>query len=154
MKRAVFSLVGMTLLAVGCVQGTPGGPGAANPPATPNSTTTTSHKPTFAPEEQTFSLNTPTLATHIKQGETKSATVTMSRGKNFDDDVTLKFEDVPMGVTFTPATTLIKHGESEAKVNIQAASDAALGNFTVKVIGHPTKGADAAVDFKLTVDEK
>jgi len=156
MKRIFLGLVGMSLMAAGCVQGTPGGPGVSNPPATPSTTTpaTTAHKPTFAPDEQTFSLNTPTLATHVKQGETKSATISMSRGKNFTEDVTLKFENVPAGVTITPATMLIKHDEKEAKVSFQAASDAAVGNFTVKVVGHPATGADATDDFKLTVDEK
>lgn len=159
MKRTFLSLVGLTLISAGCVQGTPGGPGVSNPPSTPSTpsnttTTTTANRPTFSPDENTFSLNAPTLSTHLKQGETRSVTISLSRGKNFDDDVSLKFVDVPTGVTITPATTLIKHGETEAKLNLQAAGDAALGNFTVKVIGHPSTGSDATVEMKLTVDEK
>lgn len=158
MKRIYLSLLGMTVAVVGCVQGTPGGPGVSNPPpsTTPSTTSpsTTAHRPTFAPDENTFSMNTPTLATHVKQGETKSATISLSRGKNFDEDVTLKFENVPTGVTMSPESAIIKHGDKDVKVNIQAAADAAAGNFTVKVIGHPSKGADATDDFKLTVDEK
>jgi hypothetical protein len=157
MKRTALSLLGLALLAIGCVEGTPGGPGVNKPPATPttpSSTTTTANKPTFGPEENTFSLDVPNLSTHVKQGETRSVSVSMSRGKNFDDDVSLKFENVPAGVMITPATALIKHGDTEAKVNVQAAGDAALGNFTVKVIGHPSTGADATVDMKLTIDEK
>jgi hypothetical protein len=32
--------------------------------------------------------------------------------------------------------------------------DASLGDFTIKVTGHPTKGADATNEFKITVAEK
>ena len=37
---------------------------------------------------------------------------------------------------------------------VTAADEAALGDFTIKVTGHPTKGADASNEFKITVDKK
>ena len=39
----------------------------------------------------------------------------------------------------------------ELQVTVTAAADGALGNFAVKVTGHPTKGADASNELKLTV---
>jgi hypothetical protein len=57
-------------------------------------------------------------------------------------------------VTLDPASPVIKHGDTEAKITLKAADDAAVGDFTLKVTGHPTKGADAANEFKLTVDKK
>ena len=58
---------------------------------------------------------------------------------------------MPQGVTLDPASPVIKHGATETKVTLKAAADASLGDFTVKVTGHPTKGADASHEFKITV---
>jgi hypothetical protein len=35
-----------------------------------------------------------------------------------------------------------------------AADDASLGDFAVKVTGHPTHGADASNELKITVAKK
>ena len=155
MKSLHVGLVAMALVAAnGCTQGTPGGPGVPSKPATPATAATPAEKPVYGTAEETFNLSVPSLSTHLKQGETKAASISLSRGKNFDEDVTLKFDDVPQGVTIDPASHVIKHGDKEAKFTFQAADDAALGDFTIKVTGHPTKGADAKTEFKLTVAEK
>lgn len=152
MKSFRISLTLLTLAVMaGCSQGTPGGPGATNPPAD-NSTTV--QRPDYGQAEETFKLTVPTLSTQMKQGETKTASIGISRGKNFDQDVTLKFEELPAGVTITPDTTMIMHSQTEASITLQAADDAALGDFTIKVIGHPKTGVDATSQFKLTVDKK
>ena len=156
MKSFHVGLVALALVALsGCTQGTPGGPGVSSTPSTPGTpTTTTAQKPVIGDAEETFSLSVPVLSTHMKQGETKAATISLTRGKNFDEDVTLKFADVPKGVTIDPANPVIKHGDAEVNITYQVADDAALGDFTIKVTGHPTKGADAKTEFKLSVDEK
>ena len=132
---------------VGCDKGTPGGPGAAGTGA--RSVTTA-----VSTADDTFSLSPPTLSTHIKQSESKVVTIGIRRGKNFGQDVTLKLEGLPKGVTADPASPAIKAGEEEAKVTIKAADDAALGDFTIKLTGHPTTGSDASNELKLTVDKK
>ena len=132
---------------VGCDKGTPGGPGATGTGA--RSATTA-----VSTADDTFSLSTPTLSTHIKQGESKVVTIGIRRGKNFGQDVSLKQDGLPKGVTADPSSPSIKAGEEDAKVTFKAADDAALGDFTVKVTGHPGKGADASNEFKLTVDKK
>ncbi len=68
--------------------------------------------------------------------------------------MTLTFADGPKGVTLDSANPVIMHGESEAKVTLKATKDASLGDFTVKVKGHPTKGADATNEVKITVAKK
>src|SRR5947209_5309313 len=144
LAAVLFVVAGMSFS--GCnTKSTPGGPGATKPDT---------NKPTLGQTEETFSLSVPTLTTHIKQGETKSEAVSIKRGRNFDEDVTLKFENVPNGVTITPSSSTIKHGDTEAKITIKAADDAAVGDFTIKVTGHPGKGTDATSEFKLTVDKK
>ena len=144
------SFVGLLVLAfvasTGCNQGTPGGPGAAAPEA---------KKPLYGQADDTFDLSVPSSmpyrSTTLKQGETTPVSISIKRGKNFDQDVTLKIDGLPTGVTIDPVRPDIKHGDTEAKFALKATDDAALGEFTVKVTGHPTKGGDATNEFKLTV---
>jgi uncharacterized membrane protein len=143
--QIVALLVAALVVCTGCNKGTPGGPGATNPNA---------KKPVVGQSDDTFTLSVPTLSTTLKQGETKTIAIGIKRGKNLDDDVTLKFADVPTGLTIEPASPAIKHGDTEAKLTLKAADNAALGDFTIKVTGHPTKGADASNEFKLTVAKK
>ena len=147
MRMLLVGLVGISLaVAIGCSgQGTSGGPGKTN---------TTQKEPIIGQGEETFSLHTPMLSTHLKQGEQKQIDISIKRGKNFQEDVALKFEGLPKGVTADPAAPAIKHSDGEAKVTLKAADDAATGDFEVKVIGHPTKGTEAGNTFKLTIDKK
>ncbi|MHB9049565.1 MAG: COG1470 family protein [Pirellulales bacterium] len=133
----------MTLAALtGCSQGTPGGPG------------TTDKKPAYGQADETFNLSVPVMSSSLQQGEQTEATVGIKRAKNFDEDVTLKFDDVPKGVTVEPASPVIKHGDTDAKITFKAEDEAPLGDFKIKVTGHPTKGGDAQIEFKLTVAAK
>lgn len=159
MKKQVAVLLGSLLaVAVGCGEGTPGGPGVKQTrttTGTPSTTTTTvtANKPVIGEAEKTFSLNVPLLATSVRQGESKAVTISLSRGKNFDEDVSLEMSGMPQGITVEPGSVLIKHGAKDSSVTVHAANDAALGEFTIKVIGHPTQGADATGELKLTVTE-
>jgi hypothetical protein len=152
MKRSIAGLLAMALLAlIGCGQGTPGGPGAtANP-------TEKKHFYDYGQADNTFNLSVPSSmpyrSTTLKQGETTKVSIGIKRGKNFGEDVTLTFADVPKGVTLDPASPVIKHDQTEANLTLTATGDAALGDVTIKVTGHPTKGGDASNEFKLTVDK-
>ncbi len=143
MKSSFTGLALMTLAALtGCSQGTPGGPG------------TTEKKPSYGQADDTFNLTAPEMSSSLPQGEQTEATVGIKRAKNFDEDVTLKFNNVPKGVTVDPANPVIKHGDTDTKVTFKAEDGAALGDFKVKVTGHPIKGSDAEIEFKLTVAAK
>jgi len=133
-------LFGALTILIGCNKGTSGGPGATTPP---------SKTPVVGQTEDTFSLVVP--STKLNQGEAKIISVAIKRGKNFSEDVSLKLAGLPAGVTFDPASALIKHGDADAKITLKAATDAALGDFTVEVTGHPTKGADAVAEMKISV---
>jgi len=147
MKNSLIVLLASASVALaGCNQGTPGGQGV---------TTTPPHKPpVYGEADNTFNLSVPRMSTTLHQGETKDVTIGIERGKNFDQDVALKVAEGPTGVTADFASPVIKHGDSEAKLTFKAADDASLGDFTVKVTGHPAKGADATIDFKITVAKK
>jgi hypothetical protein len=105
-------------------------------------------------KKDTFTLNVPFWTTDLKQGEAKAVTIAISRDKRFDQDVSIKFNDLPKGVTVDPVDSVIKNGMPDAKFTIKAAADAALGDFKVTVTGHPVKGADAIHEFKFTVAKK
>ena len=105
-------------------------------------------------KKDSFALNMPFWTTAIKQGESKAVTISIKRDKTFDQDVTLKFDRMPKGITVEPSTAVIKNGESEAKFTLKAADDAALGDFAILATGHPTKGADATHEFKFSVAKK
>ena len=146
MLRKFTGLVAVGLIAAsGCNSGTPGGPGAADSSA---------KKPLYGEAKDTFNLSVPALSTSLKQGDSKEATISIKRGKNFDQDVTLTFAELPKGVTVEPASPVIKHGDAEVKFTFKAVDAATLGDFTVKLTGHPTKGSDALHDFKLTLVHK
>ena len=178
--KSFFSLLTAAVLvtALGCKEGTPGGPGAKPAPSSTSSTTSSSTTTTDTPSspdtstttitttpdtgktenpvvdpENTFRLDAPNLAVTIKQGETKEVTIGISRATNFQEDVTLEFGELPKGVTIEPADPMIKAGDKEVKINVKADAEAALNDFTIKVIGHPTKGADATTELKLTVEK-
>jgi hypothetical protein len=137
----MFSVVALA----GCNESEPGGTGVVNPSAKP---------PVIGQAENTFKLNLPVLATTLKQGETKDVTIGIDRGKNFDGDVVLEFGDTPKGVTVDSPKPVIGRGDTEAKVALKASGDAALGDFTVPLKGHPPKGPDAKSELKITVAKR
>ena len=146
MKNSFRTIAVMTLAALaGCTEGTPGGPGT---------TQTNGKMPTFGQADETFNLTLPATHISLQQGEKSETTVGIKRGKNFDDDVSLKIADIPKGVTVEPTDPLIKHGDTDAKIVFKAVDEAPLGDFTIKLIGHPSKGGDAQLALKLTVTAK
>ena len=59
------------------------------------------------------------------------------------------------GVTITPASPVIKGSDSEILIDVAADAAAPVGEFTVKVTGHPMQnGVDAQNEFKLNIAAK
>ena len=146
MKRFSASYAFLTLVALaGCTDGTPGGPGV---------NVDKSEKAVIGQTDDTFNLSVPMLSSTVQQGGKTEATLGIKRAKNFDQDVTLKFAELPDGVTLDPANPMIKHGDAETKITFSATDAALAGDYKIKVTGHPTKGGDANVEFKLSVADK
>jgi hypothetical protein len=150
MRRLYLTIIALGVTAgIGCNQGAPGGPGV-----TGETTTVTSQKPVLGLAEETFSITVPVLPLQLKQGESKIAVISLNRGKNFDEDVTLKFGKMPQGITVDPANPVILHGKTEADIAFRASGDAAVGNFSTMVTGHPSRGEDATNTIRFVVAEK
>jgi hypothetical protein len=83
------------------------------------------HKqPIYREADHTFTFSMPLMSTTLHQGESKVVAV------------------------------VVKHGDTEANLTFKDSDNASLGEFPGKVTGHPTKGADASNDFKITVAKK
>jgi len=140
------------LVAIGCdKKGTTGGPGVSgtNNSGTGNATTTT-----VSESRQTFNVTVPSTATTIKQGESKTVTIGVSRGRDFDQAVALKFNDLPAGVTVDPPNAAIKSGDKETSLGIAAAATAAPGDYVIKVVAQPATGDASTADLKIKVEAK
>ncbi|HZT80227.1 MAG TPA: hypothetical protein VFA26_08395 [Gemmataceae bacterium] len=135
-----FTAVAALVAFAGCNNTPPGGPGATN------------KNNGVGTPENSFKLSLPETSTAVKQGEKQTAKIGISRGKNFDQDVTLSFDNLPQGVTITPAHPVLKAGEKDVTLSVEAARDAALGDFTINVTGKPAReGAATTGSFKVTV---
>jgi uncharacterized membrane protein len=143
---ALGALIGCSGGSSGTSEKHAGGPGAA--------TSASQKAPVVGESEGTFDLSPPSTAVHVKQGETKEVRIDIKRGKNFDKDVALKFADVPKDVEVKPADPVIKHGDTGVVLMITAKDTAAVGDFKVKVTGHPTEGKDAAETLEIKVSAK
>jgi uncharacterized membrane protein len=123
----------------------PGGPGAPRTSEAPR---------VLGQNENSISLSVPSLSTKIKQGETKTISIAIKRGKNFDQDVKLGFSGAPKGLTVEPSAHSIRSADNEVNVTMRAADDAPLGDFTIKVTGTPAQGPAAEADLKVTIAKK
>jgi uncharacterized membrane protein len=108
----------------------------------------------LGPKEGEFSISPPKLSTKIKQGASDVATISISRGKNFDEDVAISFDKVPDHVTLDPKAPTIKKGDKDVKVTIKVGEDAGLGDHEIAVTGKPSKGPAVNEMFKITVEKK
>lgn len=131
----------VTLFALsGCSSGTAGGPGASGEP---------DDRLAMGQPNDTFRISRGQAS--IKQGETKSVSITIDRATNFDQDVTLLIASLPRGLTIDVAEPKIGANETEARFSLTAAPDASLGDFSVTVTGHPVNGGDASNKLDITV---
>jgi hypothetical protein len=145
MKSLIIpAFMGILIVLTGCNESTSGGPGATEPPPPQRE---------VGENENTFTLEAPVTTTNLVQGETKLMTIGIERETNFNQDVEIRFENMPLGVETEPARPVIEHGATEVEFTLRAASDAALGDFVAQIVGHPGTGADALVDFKIAVAE-
>src|SRR4051794_30219282 len=101
-------IIGLAALA-GCNSSPPGGNTTRSSAthAAGGTTTTTTTETGTGNKHETFTISAPTLATHLKQGETETVKVSVKRGSAFHEDVTLKFE-APKGLKVDPETLTVK----------------------------------------------
>jgi hypothetical protein len=143
MNKSLLTFGLLTLVALsGCRSGTAGGPGAVDQ----------NNQPMVGQADQTFKLLMP--ETVMRQGETKSVSITIERSLNFSEDVALAFAELPQGLSMDISNPVINRGDSEARITLTAAPDASLGDFSFQVTGTPTNGSNATNSFRVTITKE
>jgi len=144
-----FSLLAaLTLTFAGCNRESPkGGPGADKANKGTTATTGSSDK------TETFSIKVPAGHTNVTQGGQQEVSISVSRGSNFDQDVTLTFKPHD-GITVTPESWTAKKGDDTGKIVVKAADTATVGTSNIAVTGTPKTGAAATVDLGIEVKKK
>ena len=143
MKKLVGACLCMALaVSFGCnpnSKSAPGGPGA-----------TGTGKPA---RDDSFTLKVPSTTTTLKQGEAKDITITVSRGKDFKQDVKLSATSEGQGVTVTPNPAELKASDSitDLKFHVEAVRDAAIGEHKVTVKATPQTGLPTEATFNVKV---
>src|SRR4051812_17786791 len=109
MKKAFLAVAVAAMVVIsGCDKGTTGGPGKDKDKD--------SLKNKVSQADETFTLSVPSAS--VKQGESKTVTVKITRGKNFTEDVALKFDGMPEGVTVDPAAPTLKKSDDTLDLTV------------------------------------
>ena len=106
------------------------------------------------PGKQTFTISAPNTSTTIKQGEKHAVKLTLDRGKEFKETVTLN-ADPSTGLSVDLDPKKVKPGDPEAvTAMVSVGKDAKEGDHMVKVTAKPETGNAVDVEFKVTVAKK
>jgi len=104
---------------------------------------------------ETFSLKGPETSTTIKQGDKHTVKVTVNRGNDFKQDVSLSAE-APKGlsVDLDPKELKAGSGDETVTATVTADKDAAVGDHEIAVSAKPKEGNSANVKIKVKVEGK
>jgi uncharacterized membrane protein len=103
---------------------------------------------------ETFRLRAPMTSTTIKQGDRQTVKLTLDRGKNFKEEVTLR-ADPPSGISVDLDPQKVKPSDTETvTATVSVSKNAAVGDHTIRVTAKPETGNAATVDFKVQVEKK
>jgi uncharacterized membrane protein len=130
MKTAIALLLSVTLLAViGCES--PSGGGMSS--------------------DQGFKIVVPVFDKTVKQGETRTVTIDLNRGKYFKQDVKLDIK-ASKGISVEPVGAMVRASDAPGvSLRITVAADAALGEYKIYITGTPTTGEPTSIDFGVKV---
>ncbi len=98
-----------------------------------------------------FKISTPAFDTKIKQGETQNATISLQRGEFFKRDVKLNIRSSE-GISVTPTSVWVKGSDKpDVQLQIAAAKDANLGEYSIFIKGTPATGEATSAEFNVKV---
>ncbi len=104
-----------------------------------------------AADARSFKIAVPAKVS-LSQGETKTVTVSLDRGDFFKRDVRLTMQVSGQGVQVQPSQTVVQADQpGEVQVRVSADTNAAIGEYRVRVVGTPEQGAPTSVSFPVQV---
>jgi uncharacterized membrane protein len=102
-------------------------------------------------KDEGFKIIVPAGSTETKQGEIQTAVISLARESYFKQDVKLMVSSTK-GISVEPTSVLIKSSEKpEVQIRITVASDAALGEYSIRVEGIPKTGEPTSTVFTVKV---
>jgi uncharacterized membrane protein len=102
-------------------------------------------------EDEGFKIVVPAFTTEIKQGEAQTAIVTLHRDDYFKQNVRLLI-NTTKGISLDPTSVLIKSKDKpDVQILITVATDAALGEYSIRVMGTPETGESTSTVFTVKV---
>ncbi len=157
MKRFIVGLCVAGLVAfTGCsnTSSTGGRPGTGGLGGGKTTGTGATGTPTNAPHgnRETFELKGPTGTEKVEQGTSVKFKLSISRGKDFKDNVMLKAEspDPKLHVTLEP-NEFRGSENKDVEVTVAADPDAKIGEDHVRITGTPQSGNPTTLDVKVDV---
>lgn len=95
-----------------------------------------SYRLKIAPPQPRFELEVTPDNSRLEQNGSVALTVNMTRKDGFDSDVTLKIQDLPLGIVASSAK--ISKGQTSTSITLTATSDAPLGAMAIplRISGH------------------
>jgi len=133
MKKLLVCLLGASL-AIGCTRSSERGGGTER--------------------RDSFTLRGPATSTTIAEGEVQTVSLTVDRGKDFNQTVKLSAE-APFN--FAPEfdhNVIRPNDNGEVKMKILVAKETEPGTHTLRVIGTPEQGNATALELKVNVKER
>ena len=131
MKTVITSMIGLALLAVAVGCESPRGGGMSG--------------------GEGFKIVISPFDAKLRQGEIRTATVSLNRGEYFKRDVTLDIR-ASKGISVEPTNALIKASDKpDVTLRITAAKDAALGEYKVFLKATPAVGEATSMDITVKV---
>lgn len=117
-------------------------------------TSPTGGNPSTPTKADKFTVKAPMMATAIKQGDRQTVTLTLDRGSDFKEAVSLAAE-APKGLKADLSSKTVQPGEpADVTLTIEAEKDAAIADHVVKVTATPKTGNATSVDVKVKVEQK
>ena len=102
-------------------------------------------------KKERFSITVPTFDTSVKQGEVQTVTISLQRAADFNEDVTLQVK-ASKGIRVEPASATVKASDKpDVQLQVDAATDAAIGEYHVYVKGTPVTGEATSVEFTVKI---
>jgi uncharacterized membrane protein len=101
-----------------------------------------------------FKLTGPTIKPSIKQGDTETVKISISRDKDFRQAVKLDVK-APDKITADLDRTTVKDGEStDLNLKVHPAADAPPGDHTITITGKPENGQPTTLQVTVNVTQK
>ncbi len=101
--------------------------------------------------DSNFRMSAPLMETSVRQGEVRTVTVSLNRGRSFTQDVNLTIEE-PRGLSIEPNDITVRSSDrQDVQLVITADEDAPIAVHQVEVQAEPETGKTTWVQFPVRV---